>query len=77
MSNLFLQIFGLLGMIAVFMSRKENSIFTMKRKIIPWGVFFVGTFMVGFGFGFGFGVRRQTLLDRRRPELRDTSAHLD
>ena len=39
MSNLFLLNFGLVGMIAVFISRKENSVFTMKREIIPWVLF--------------------------------------
>ena len=52
MSNLFFLVFGLMGMVAVFISRNENTVFTMKGEIIPWGVFFVGTFMVGFGSGY-------------------------
>jgi len=52
MSNLFFLIFSLMGMVAVFMSRNENTVFTMKGEIIPWSVLFVGTFMVGFGSGY-------------------------
>ena len=52
MSNLFFLVFGLMGITAVFTSRNGNSVFTMNGEIIPWSVFFVGTFMVGFGSGY-------------------------
>ena len=51
-SNLFFVLFGFMGMVAVLMSRDANTVFTMKGETIPWGLFFVGAFMVGIGSGY-------------------------
>ena len=68
MSNLFFMLFGLMGMAAVFMSRYENTVFTMKGEIIPWGMFFVGAFMVGIGSGYyHLEPNNQTLVWDRLP----------
>ena len=47
MSNLPFLFFGLMGMGAVYLSRTD--IFSMDGEHIPWQVFFVGVFLVGFG----------------------------
>jgi len=50
MSNLPFLFFGLMGVGAVYSGRSD--FFTMDGERIPWQVFFVGTFLVGFGSGY-------------------------
>jgi hypothetical protein len=52
MGNLLFIIFGFMGMRAVFESRNDIKTFATKGEIIPWEVFFAGTFLIGFGSGY-------------------------
>ena len=66
MSNLPFLFFGLMGVAAVYLARSD--MFTMKGERIPWQVFFVGTFLVGFGSGYyHWEPSNQTLVWDRLP----------
>ena len=51
MSNLPFLFFGLMGVGAAVYSAR-SGLFTMNGERIPWQVFFVGAFLVGFGSGY-------------------------
>jgi len=50
MSNLPFLLFGLMGVSTVYLARSDR--FTLVGERIPWQVFFIGTFLVGFGSGY-------------------------
>jgi len=66
MSSLPFLFFGLMGVAAVYLGR--SVVFNMKGERIPWQVFFIGAFLVGFGSGYyHWEPSNQTLVWDRLP----------